>query len=102
MLKMRGGSPEKQFVILGLSFGNIDEFIAHPNDTHIRVRGDEIGLSFDVILFSGRSLQAKGTQNGRDVFMIGMDDDELTRLRQHPGQAIITYEAAKYHNPCDI
>lgn len=102
MLKMLGGSPEKQFVVLGLSFGNIDEFIAHPNDTHIRVRGDEIGMSFDVILFSGRALRAKGTQNGRDIFMIGFDDDDLTLLRQHPGQAIITCEASKYRNPCDI
>jgi hypothetical protein len=41
--------------MVGLSFANLDRFLASPLDTHIIIDGREMGLPFDVVIFSGRT-----------------------------------------------
>ena len=45
----------KRVVMLGLSFGNLDKFRAEPGDTFIRIKGSEIGVDHDIIIFSCRT-----------------------------------------------
>jgi hypothetical protein len=58
-------------LFVGLSFGNLDKFRAAPLDSHITINGAEMGLPFDVMIFSGRTeadmaeLMAEGF--GRDT-----------------------------------
>jgi hypothetical protein len=42
-------------LMIGLSFGNLDEFKKHPLDTFIEIKGEEMGLDHDVMIFSGRT-----------------------------------------------
>jgi hypothetical protein len=42
-------------LFLGLSFGNLDQFRAAPLNSFIRIDGKEIGLPFDVVIFSGHT-----------------------------------------------
>ena len=54
MIKATGKGPSgKDTLFVGLSFGNLDRFRAAPLDSHITIRGEEIGLPFDVMIFSG-------------------------------------------------
>lgn len=45
----------KKILVIGLSFGNLDRFRAEPGDTFIRIRGDDVGLPVDVMIFSGET-----------------------------------------------
>ena len=45
----------KKILMIGLSFGNLDKFRAEPGDTFIRIRGQEVGLPVDVMIFSGET-----------------------------------------------
>src|SRR5215471_1550737 len=98
MLKMLAGEPPKQFLVLGLSFGNIDKFKAQPADTYIRVNGSEFNLPTDVILYSGDKNRAFGKDktSGKNVFMVGLDDEQLDRLRREPGKCLVTLDNAVY------
>jgi hypothetical protein len=91
MLKMVAGEPPKQVLVLGLSFGNLDKFKAEPRDTYIRVKRQETGLSADVILYSGDSHRAFGTEKltNTSVFMVGLDMEQIDKLRQNPGKSVI-------------
>jgi hypothetical protein len=42
-------------LVLGLSFGNLKKFLEAPGDTYIKIKGEEINVDFDVLLFSGRT-----------------------------------------------
>jgi hypothetical protein len=42
-------------LMIGLSFGNLDKLRAEPGDTFIRIDGKEMGLEFDVLIFSGET-----------------------------------------------
>ncbi len=56
MIKATATGPDgKTILVIGLSFGNLDKFRAAPGDTFIRIRGDEIGLPVDVMIFSGET-----------------------------------------------
>jgi hypothetical protein len=55
MIKATGKHDGKDTLFIGLSFGNLDKFRAAPLDTYILIRGEEIGLSHDVMLFSGET-----------------------------------------------
>jgi hypothetical protein len=49
------GANGRQILVIGLSFANLDRFRAEPNDTYIRIEGEPVGVSADVILFSSRT-----------------------------------------------
>jgi hypothetical protein len=42
-------------LMLGLSFGNLYKFLKQPGDTYIKINGKDIGIDFDVLLFSGET-----------------------------------------------
>lgn len=43
----------RKTVILGLSFENLDRFREQPGDTFIYIKGEKLGLAFDLMIFSG-------------------------------------------------
>lgn len=45
----------RRTVMLGLSFKNLDKFRAEPGDTFIPIDGKEMGLPFDILIFSGET-----------------------------------------------
>jgi hypothetical protein len=55
MLKAIAKMDDKDVLILGLSFGNLNKFLAEPGDTFIKIDGKEIGISMDIIIFSGKT-----------------------------------------------
>ena len=55
MIKATGMVRGKKTLFVGLSFGNLDKFHAAPLDSFISIKGDELGLPFDVFIFSGRT-----------------------------------------------
>lgn len=56
MIKATGqGQNGRKTLYLGLSFANLDKFRAESLDTYIRVDGKELGLPFDVMIFSGET-----------------------------------------------
>ena len=44
-------------LIIGLAFGNLSKLMANPLDSFIMIDGKEMGLSVDVIIFSGENEQ---------------------------------------------
>ena len=52
------GRDGRDLLAIGLSFGNLDKFRADPGDSYIKVDGREMGLSCDVIIFSGETEMA--------------------------------------------
>jgi hypothetical protein len=55
MLKAIATINGRELLILGLSFGNLNKFLAEPGDTFIRIDGKEMGISMDVMIFSGKT-----------------------------------------------
>lgn len=56
MIKATGKGPSgRDTLFVGLSFGNLDKFRAAPLDSYILIDGREVGLSHDVMIFSGKS-----------------------------------------------
>lgn len=56
MIKATGKGPSgRETLFVGLSFGNLDKFRAAPLDSYINIDGKEVGLPFDVMIFSGRT-----------------------------------------------
>jgi len=56
VIKATGKGPTgKDTLFVGLSFGNLDKFRAGPLDSHILIRGEELGLPHDVLIFSGET-----------------------------------------------
>jgi hypothetical protein len=53
MIKATGKHLGQDTLFIGLSFGNLDRFREKPGDTYIKITGSEMGLPFDVLLFSG-------------------------------------------------
>jgi hypothetical protein len=49
------GADGRDMLMIGLSFGNLDRFRAEPGDTFIKIDGKEMGLTFDVLIFSGET-----------------------------------------------
>jgi hypothetical protein len=45
----------RTFVGLGLSFANLRKFLAEPMDTYIMVKGSDIDIPFDIMVFSGET-----------------------------------------------
>jgi len=48
----------RELLLLGLSFKNLEKFRELPLDTFIRINGIELGLSVDVVIFSGENEDA--------------------------------------------
>jgi hypothetical protein len=42
-------------LMVGLSFGNLDNFRKGPLDSFITIRGEQLGLDHDIIIFSGET-----------------------------------------------
>ena len=55
MIKAVGTTKGRKVLMLGLSFGNLDQFKNHPGDTYIHIDGAALGLPIDVMLFSGQT-----------------------------------------------
>jgi hypothetical protein len=55
MLKAIAKIDDKDLLVLGLSFGNLNKFLAKPGDTFIKIDGKEMGINMDIIIFSGRT-----------------------------------------------
>lgn len=55
MIKATGKWDGKDTLFLGLSFANLDKFRAEPLDTFITISGAEMGLPFDIMIFSGET-----------------------------------------------
>ena len=80
MIKATGKGPTgRDTLFVGLSFGNLDKFRAEPLDTFIMIQGSEVGLPFDVMIFSGETeaqmadLMAQGF--GPDTKVIVADEN---------------------------
>jgi hypothetical protein len=58
MIKATAVVGDRTLLILGLSFGNLRKFLAEPGDTFIRIDGKEMGIPFDVMIFSGETEEA--------------------------------------------
>jgi len=91
MLKLVAGKRPNQVLVLGLSFGNLDQFKALPHDTYIRINRGEFKLPADVVLYSGDSNCAAGTDKatGHKVFMVGLDAEQIDQFRQNPGKRVM-------------
>jgi hypothetical protein len=48
----------KQALMIGLSRANLEFLQAHPVDSYLRIKGDEIGIPIDVALFAGETEEA--------------------------------------------
>lgn len=57
MIKAVATDGDLQILVIGLSFANLKKFLDNPGDTFIRIKGKEIGLSVDVMIFSGETEQ---------------------------------------------
>lgn len=55
MLKAIGRLNNKSTVFIGLSYGNLDKFRDQPGDTYIKIRGEQLGIDHDILIFSGRT-----------------------------------------------
>jgi hypothetical protein len=56
MMKAVATDPDgRTIMMIGLSFRNLDQFMAKPGDTFIRIDGKEMGLPLDVLIFSGET-----------------------------------------------
>jgi hypothetical protein len=56
MIKATGkGMTGRDTLFIGLSHGNLDKFRDGPLDSYILIDGKEMGLSHDVMIFSGRT-----------------------------------------------
>lgn len=54
MIKASAKGPDgRTILVIGLSFGNLDKFREAPGDTFIKINGREMGMSSDVMIFSG-------------------------------------------------
>jgi len=104
MFKAVAGAPGNQCLILGLSFGNLDRFVSQPRDTHIRIKREETGLPYDVVLFSGDRLAAllEDKGKGSKVFLVGLCIEELAVLRNRPMRAITQIEGKILGVPFDV
>ena len=55
-IKATGKGPKgRDTLFIGLSHGNLDKFRAAPLDSYIQIDGRELGLLFDVLIFSGKT-----------------------------------------------
>lgn len=56
MIKATGKGPNgRDTLFVGLSFANLDKFRSQPMDSYISIDGKDLGLPFDVMIFSGKS-----------------------------------------------
>ena len=55
MLKAKVTLDGRKTIMLGFSFKNLDKFRAEPGDTFIKLNGDEMGMPFDILIFSGET-----------------------------------------------
>jgi hypothetical protein len=55
MIKAISERNGRRVLFVGLSFGNLNRFLEQPLDTFIEIKGEEVGLTHDVFIFSGRT-----------------------------------------------
>ena len=55
MIRAAGMQNGKPTVFLGLSFGNLARFREQPGDTYIKIPAEQLGMSHDIVIFSGRT-----------------------------------------------
>jgi hypothetical protein len=55
MIKATATLGDRQLLMIGLSFGNLDKFLREPLDTFIKIDGKEMNLPIDVLIFSGET-----------------------------------------------
>jgi hypothetical protein len=67
MLKAVGTRNGRKTLMIGLSFGNLDKFRADPGDSFIEIKGSDVGLPIDVVIFSGET-----EEHLANIFMSGI------------------------------
>lgn len=56
MIKAMANAPDgKKIFIIGLSFGDLNKFLAEPGDTFIRIDGNQVKLPVDILIYSGET-----------------------------------------------
>jgi hypothetical protein len=55
MIKATATLNDRQLLMIGLSFGNLNKFYSEPGDTFIKINGKEMDLPIDVLIFSGKT-----------------------------------------------
>lgn len=55
MIKAIVTEGDRKLLMLGLSHRNLDKFRDGPLDSFIRIDGKEMGIPFDVLIFSGKT-----------------------------------------------
>lgn len=55
MIKATARVGDRQLLIIGLSFGNLNKFHREPGDTFIHIDGKAMELPIDVLVFSGET-----------------------------------------------
>jgi hypothetical protein len=55
MLKAIATVGDKEILVIGLSYGNLNKLLAEPGDTFIKIDGKEMGISMDILIFSGKT-----------------------------------------------
>jgi hypothetical protein len=66
MLKAVGTRNGRKTLMIGLSFGNLDLFRAAPGESFIEIKGSDVGLPVDVVIFSGET-----EEHLANIFMSG-------------------------------
>lgn len=55
MIKATGVVDGRPTVMLGLSRRNLERFLEQMNDTYIRIPREKLGITFDLLIFSGET-----------------------------------------------
>jgi hypothetical protein len=55
MIKAKGFINGRETFIIGLSFANLNKFLNEPLDTFIRINAEEVGIPFDILIYSGET-----------------------------------------------
>jgi hypothetical protein len=67
MLKATGDLDGRPTIMLGLSRGNLNRFLTEMGDSYIHIRREEMGIKWDIIIFSGESEAALAESIKRGV-----------------------------------
>lgn len=55
MMKLKGVVRGRETVMFGLSRRNLQKFLDEMNSTYIQIKAEEMGLPFDIVIFSGET-----------------------------------------------
>ena len=77
MIKGTGLFDGRPTVFLGLSRRNLEKFLAEMGDTYMLIKREEMGLTFDILIYSGETEEAMG-----DMLKAGITPDTIIHDRR--------------------